>query len=122
RRVIEETLAFIQREMTSPEGGFYSALDAESEAEEGKYYMWTAQEIDTLLPRAEAELAKRVYGIDDGPNFEGKFSVLLLPKALDAVATEMKLSEDELVARLQPARQKLFEARGKRARPLLDTK
>jgi hypothetical protein len=122
RRAVEESLAFIQREMTSPDGGFYSALDAESEAEEGKYYVWTAQEIDTLLPPAEAELIKQVYGVAPGPNFEEKYSVLLLPRAIDAVAAEMKFSEDDLVAKLRPARQKLFEARGKRTRPLLDTK
>jgi uncharacterized protein YyaL (SSP411 family) len=122
RRVIEESLAFIQREMTSPEGGFYSALDAESEAEEGKYYVWTAAEIDALLPKTEAELLKRVYGIEAGPNFEEKFNALLLPKPLEAVAVELQTSEEELLARLKPARQKLLEARGKRTRPLLDTK
>ncbi len=122
RRVVEETLAFIEREMTSPEGAFYCALDAETEAEEGRFYVWTAKEIDAVLPPNGAELVKQVYGVAAGPNFEEKFNVLLLPKPLDLVAAEMKLAEDELVARLRPFKQKLFEARAKRPRPFLDTK
>jgi hypothetical protein len=122
RRVVEETLAFIEREMASPEGGFYSALDAESEAEEGKFYVWTAGEIEALLPKVNADLFKRVYGLDAGPNFEEKFNVLFLPRGLEELAKEMMTTEEELAAQLRPMRQKLFEARAKRARPLLDTK
>jgi uncharacterized protein YyaL (SSP411 family) len=122
RRVVEETLAFVAREMTSPEGAFYSALDAESDHEEGKFYIWTAAEIDAALPRADAELFKKVYGVDRGPNFEGKANVLLLPKPLAAVASELKLTEEQLLARLRPIQQKLFDVRAKRTRPFLDTK
>jgi hypothetical protein len=122
RRVVEETLAFIEREMTSPDGGFYSALDAESEEEEGKHYVWTTTEIDATLTKEEATLFKKVYGVDQGPNFEGKAHVLLLPRQLSDAAAELKLTEDDLVARLQPAWAKLLKVRDKRPRPLLDRK
>ncbi len=111
RRVAEETLQFIAREMTSPQGAFYSALDADSEEEEGKYYIWTADGIDSLLSKDQAGPFKKVYSLDNGPNFEGRYNILLLSK----------FDEDALTG-LQPARQKLLAARGKRARPLLDTK
>lgn len=122
QRVVEETLAFIAREMTSPEGGFYSALDAETDAEEGKFYVWTATEIDKTLQPADAELFKRVYGVSAGPNFEEKYNVLLLPQRTTEVAGAMNLTEEQLLAKLQPIKQKLLDIRAKRARPLLDTK
>ncbi len=124
QRVIRETLAFIAREMTSPEGGFYSALDAETDGEEGRYYVWTAEEIDTVLgkDKAAVSLLKRVYGADGAPNFESKYFIFVLPKPLSAVAAAAKLPEAELEARLAPLRRQLLEARGKRPRPFLDTK
>src|SRR5207247_2114402 len=71
RRVLQETLAFIEREMTSPEGGFYSALDAETAGVEGRFYVWTDEELKQALPTAgELELARRVYGLGEKPNFE----------------------------------------------------
>ena len=121
RRVIEETVEFLKRDMSSS-AGFYCALDADSEEEEGKYYVWTAQEIDTLLPREEAGLFKSVYGVDKGPNFENKLSILLLPQSYAAAAAARKLTEEQLLERLQPARRKLLEVRSKRTPPLLDTK
>jgi uncharacterized protein YyaL (SSP411 family) len=121
-RVVRETMDFVVRELTSPQGGFYSALDAETEGEEGKYYVWTAAEIDKLLPAADAELVKRVYGVSEGPNFEEKFNVLLLPRSLEQTAGDLGMSERDLLARLQPLKQKLFAARSQRPRPLLDTK
>jgi uncharacterized protein YyaL (SSP411 family) len=111
RRVVDETLQFIAREMTSPQGAFYSALDADSDNEEGKYYIWTADEIEPLLPKEQATLFKKVYGVDAGPNFEGKYNILFLAKP-----------EEGVLSCLQPARLKLLQARSKRARPLLDTK
>ncbi len=122
RRVVEETLAFIEREMTSPEGGFYSALDAETEAEEGKFYVWTAAEIDKALPKPDAELLKKVYGVDAGPNFEEKYSILLLARPLAESAKEMETTEEALVAKLRPIREQLLQVRSKRERPFLDTK
>jgi uncharacterized protein YyaL (SSP411 family) len=123
RRVVEETLAFIGREMTSPEGVFYSALDADSEGEEGRFYVWTDEELDRILTdKAEAKLVKQIYGADDAPNFESKYHILLLPRSLADVAKEMKLTEEKLDAKLAPALKKLFEARARCARPFLDTK
>ncbi len=78
---LEQTIAFIDREMTSPEGGFYSALDADSEGEEGRFYVWTDKEIDAVLTdKDEAELFKQVYGVDGEPNFEEHYHILTLPR------------------------------------------
>jgi uncharacterized protein YyaL (SSP411 family) len=123
RQVMKQTLAFVGREMTSPEGGFYSALDADSEGEEGKFYVWTEKEIDAVLPdRAEADLIKKVYGADGPVNFEEKFHIFTLPVPLAERAARMKMTEAELEARLAGPRQKLFAVRAKRPRPFLDTK
>jgi hypothetical protein len=122
RRVIEETLAFVSRELTSPEGGFYSALDAETDAEEGKYYVWTAAEIDKLLPPQEAGLFKVVYGITSGPNFEEKFNVLLVARPWKELAADLRINEEQLHARLAVIRSKVLAERARRERPLLDTK
>jgi uncharacterized protein YyaL (SSP411 family) len=123
RRVVQETLAFVGRELTTPEGGFASALDADAGGEEGRFYVWTDKEIAATLPeKGDADLFKKVYGADGPDNFEGKAHILVLPKPLAEVAQEMKLTEEQLDARLAPLRQKLLEARGKRQRPLTDTK
>lgn len=112
RRVAEEVFNFIFREMTAPEGGFYSALDAETDAEEGKYYVWTADEIQKVLNKKEASRFNAVYGVDKGANFEGK-NVLYVPEGAAA--------EDSLKG-LTTAREKLLAARFEREYPLLDTK
>jgi uncharacterized protein YyaL (SSP411 family) len=123
RRVIEETLAFIHREMTDKDGGFYSALDADSEGEEGKFYVWTGKEIDeTLADKTAAGLIKQVYSTGGMPNFESKYLILRLAEPVAETAKEMKLTEQELQDRLEPLRRKLFDARAKRPRPFLDTK
>ena len=121
-RVLRQTLAFVEREMTAPEGGFYSALDADADGEEGRFYVWSDKEIDAALgDKDDAALFKQVYGADGEPNFEAK-RILLLPKSLEDWAKEMKTTEEGLEARLAPLRQKLFDARSKRPRPFLDTK
>ena len=112
RRVAEEIFSFVFREMTAPEGGFYSALDAETDTEEGKYYVWTADEVQKVLDKKESERFANVYGVDKGPNFEGK-NVLYVP--------EGPAAEDELKS-VASAREKLLTARAKREYPLLDTK
>ena len=123
KRVLQQTLGFIAREMTSPDGGFYSALDADSDGEEGKFYVWTDKEIDALLTdKDEALLFKKVYGLNEAPNFESKYHILTLPRSLANVAIDMELTEEKLDAKLAGARQKLFEVRAKRVRPFLDTK
>src|SRR5438034_6983508 len=78
RRVCEETLDYVLREMTDPAGGFYSAQDADSEGHEGKFFVWTADEIIAVLGRADAEHVLGYWGVDRGSNFEGK-SILWVP-------------------------------------------
>ena len=113
RRVAEEIFSFIFREMTAPEGGFYSALDAETDAEEGKYYVWTADEIQKILGNPkDTSRFNEIYGVDKGPNFEGK-SVLYVPEGSEV---------EDSVKRLSTAREKLLTARSEREYPLLDTK
>jgi uncharacterized protein YyaL (SSP411 family) len=123
RRVLQETVAFIRREMTAAEGGFYSALDADSEGQEGRFYVWTVREIDdALASKEDAAFLKKVYGADAGPNFEEKYHILLLPKTLAEQAAELMTTEEELAGRLAPLRKKLFEVRARRPQPFLDTK
>jgi uncharacterized protein YyaL (SSP411 family) len=123
RRVVQETLAFVSREMTSPEGGFYSALDAETGGEEGRFYVWTGKEIEEALGnKADTALIQKVYGVDAGVNFESKYHIFVLPKPLAEVAKELQMTEAKLDTRLAPLRQKLFAARAQRPRPFLDTK
>src|SRR5262249_23446522 len=123
RRVLAETLAFVAREMTSPDGAFYSALDADSEGEEGRFYVWTEKQIDVLLgDNADAKLLKQVYGADGAPNFEEQFVILTLPKPFAEAAKERKLTERQLEEKLAAARRKLFDVRAERPRPFLDTK
>jgi uncharacterized protein len=113
KRVIDETLAFVAREMTAPEGYFYSALDADSDGHEGTFYVWSKKELDAALgDGGDAILFRTVYGLTGEPNFEGKSYILRTPNPL---------TEDEL-KKLAPLKQKLFDIRAKRNRPFLDTK
>jgi uncharacterized protein YyaL (SSP411 family) len=107
RRICEETLDYVLREMTDPGGGFYSAQDADSEGHEGKFFVWTPDEIRAVLG-AEADVAMAYWGVDQGPNFEGK-SILHLPGEPDA-------------ERMAAARRKLYEARERRVHPGRDDK
>jgi uncharacterized protein YyaL (SSP411 family) len=119
RRVVDETLAFVKREMTAPEGAFYSALDADTNHEEGEFYVWKPDEIRKVLGD-DASFFTSVYG--EALNFEGKAVILRLARPLAETAKEKKLTEAELLAKLEPLKKRLFEARAKRERPFLDTK
>jgi uncharacterized protein YyaL (SSP411 family) len=120
KRVVKETLGFVERELTAPEGGFYSALDADSEGEEGRCYVWTGKELSAALDK-DAELIRKVYA-EAGPNFEGKYRIFCLQRPLAEIASDLKMTEDELLKELQPLKQKLLAVRTKRPRPFLDTK
>ena len=122
RDVARTTLDWVLREMTSPEGGFYSALDADSEGEEGKFYVWTPQEIEAAVGRQEAALVCGLYDVTAKGNFEHGRNVLHLPKALDEVAAELQSDESDLRLRAASARAKLSEARERRVRPARDDK
>jgi uncharacterized protein YyaL (SSP411 family) len=125
RRVVEELLTFVQQEMTdAASGAFYSALDAESENEEGKYYRWEKDELDSLAAghASVRELFLRTYSLDQEPNFELRYYVPQLKEPWPAVARAADRSEEQLAADLDPVRQTLLSARAKRPRPLTDTK
>jgi uncharacterized protein YyaL (SSP411 family) len=122
KRVVAETCAFMKREMMNAEGVFYSALDADSNHKEGEFYVWTVEEIKTVLGNdADAAFLMGIYGVTT-PNFEGRFHILRLPKPLSDIAKDRKLTEDQLLAKLEPLKTRLFSARAKRERPFLDTK
>jgi uncharacterized protein YyaL (SSP411 family) len=109
--------------MTAPEGGFYSALDADSEGEEGRFYVWTTKEIDEVLTtKSDVELFKTLYGVSGDPNFESRYHILTLPRPLAEQAKERKMTEEQLEAQLAPLRDKLMQVRAKRPRPFLDRK
>jgi len=120
RRVTEETIDWLRREMTSPDGGFYSSLDADSEGHEGKFYVWTAEELDALLGD-DAELMKSYYGVTPTGNFEGK-SILFVPFDPAQVAGRAGVSEGELAATIERTKRTLYDVRAKRVWPGLDDK
>ncbi|QEC70184.1 thioredoxin domain-containing protein [Panacibacter ginsenosidivorans] len=117
---IKKTLAFVERELTSPEGGFYSALDADSEGVEGKYYVWSKNEIDHLLGN-DAELFAEVYGISGKGNWEHT-NILWLKETIEVQAKKMAIDEIYLKNRLKYCREVLFKHRQTRIRPGLDDK
>jgi uncharacterized protein len=121
RRVAEETLDYVLRDMTSPEGGFYSAEDADSEGEEGKFYVWTPTEIEGVLDPDDARLALRYWDVTDGGNFEGK-NILNVPRPPEVVAGEFGVSPEELWERIVGIREKLLAFREERVRPGRDEK
>jgi uncharacterized protein YyaL (SSP411 family) len=121
RRIAEETLDYVLRDMTSEEGGFYSAEDADSEGEEGKFYVWTPGELETVLDPEEASLAARYWDVTERGNFEGK-NILHVARPPEAVADEFGLSSEELWARIATIRAKLFAVREERVRPGRDEK
>jgi uncharacterized protein len=121
-RVALATLDFVRAELTSREGGFLSAIDAETNGHEGAYYTWTGDELRAHLPSAELDLFASVYGLDGAPNFEDDRYVLFLPVSFAEAASARGLSEPELLARLAPGKDALLRARGERSRPLVDDK
>ena len=120
RRITEETLDYALREMTDPAGGFYSAQDADSEGVEGKYFVWTADELRALLG-ADADLVMGYYGVTEPGNFEGA-SILNVPAAPADYAGRNGVSEDALFAAIARARAALLDAREQRIHPLRDDK
>jgi uncharacterized protein YyaL (SSP411 family) len=121
-QVARLTLDFVLREMTGPEGGFLSAIDAETEGREGAYYTWTAAELEAVLPGTEGRLFRAVYGLEGPPPFEGERYVPFLHTPLDEQARAAGLSEAELRRRLERGREALLEARARRERPRTDDK
>jgi uncharacterized protein len=123
REEAEATFAFIERRMTAPEGGFYSALDAETRGEEGAYYVWSRDDVKRVLGQgADGNLFAEVYGVKGEPNFEGGRYVLHEPRTRSEQAGALTLTPEELEKRLRPLRSRLLAARDKRPAPLCDDK
>ena len=120
RRVTTETVAWLGREMTSPEGGFYSSLDADSEGHEGKFYVWSEQELDSLLG-SDAPLFKTYYGVMPGGSFEGR-NILHVSAEPGVTASRNGISLDELGIVLERAKKILYAERAKRIWPARDEK
>src|SRR5574341_1676620 len=120
RQVVTETLDFVAREMTHPGGGFYSSLDADSEGEEGKFYVWTLEEIREVL-KDDSEFFEAAYGITVRGNWEGK---TVLQRALDdaSLAARFKLTPEAVRAKLSDSHSKLLAGRASRVRPGTDDK
>ena len=121
RRVVDETVQWLLREMRDPGGAFLAAMDAESEKVEGKFYRWTPEEVREILGDDYDSFAS-VYGLDGEPNFEEEFYVLQLDRPLAEIAAERNVSEAELDAQLAPLRARLLAHRDKRPKPLIDSK
>ncbi|MEM7355603.1 MAG: thioredoxin domain-containing protein [Acidobacteriota bacterium] len=120
-RVARQTLDYFLREMTSPDGGFYSATDADSSGAEGEFFVWTPAELQQALAEDDAALAIDLWGVTDNGNFEGK-NILFLEKSLADYAEETSQDLDRLLARVDRIRERLWQAREAREHPLRDDK
>jgi len=122
RRIAQETLDYILREMTHASGGFFSAQDADSEGVEGKFFVWTPDEITAALDDPELTRAALAYwGVDKGPNFEGH-SILYVPREPSETAEALGVTEERLEELIAAARTRLYAVREKRVHPGLDDK
>ena len=128
KRTAAEIADYVLRDLASPEGGFSTAEDADSEGEEGKFYLWTADELSDVLGPEEAKLAARVFGLEAGGNFsepgrsrDGR-NILHRSRTAGEPALEALFAPEEPDGRIEKIRQKLFLAREERVRPFKDTK
>ena len=122
KQVAQETAAWVMREMQSPEGGYYSTIDADSEHEEGKFYVWLREDARQYLASEEYAVTAALYGLDGPANFEGSHWHLRIVKPLPDVAQQFAMAEDTARRHLASARQKLFVEREKRIHPGRDEK
>ena len=121
KRVACETLDYVIREMINTEGGFYSATDADSEGEEGLFFIWDKSEIESLLDKKNAKEFIELYQVTERGNFEGK-NILNLDRPLETNAQENRLDYQELIERLERNKKILWDVRSKRIPPLRDDK
>jgi uncharacterized protein YyaL (SSP411 family) len=121
RRVVEETLDYVTREMTDESGGFYSTQDADSEGVEGKFFVWSKSEIIKLLGESDGALLCAYYDVTGAGNFEGE-NILNVPRPADVVAREAGVSVADLMAAVERGRKVLFEHRETRVKPGRDEK
>ncbi|HKO88800.1 MAG TPA: thioredoxin domain-containing protein [Burkholderiales bacterium] len=121
-QVAAQTAEWVIREMQSPEGGYYSSLDADSEGEEGKFYVWSPAQVQALLTDEEYDVASKHWGLDQPANFEHAHWHLRVAQPLEKVAGALNLTIEVAASRLAAARQKLLDAREKRIHPGRDEK
>jgi len=128
-KTAREIFTYVLRDMTGPEGGFFSAEDADSEGEEGKFYLWTQEQVREAVGDEDADFINRAFNIQKDGNFAGEANgkksganILHLRKPLDEIASDLNLSRQDFDTRLKTARQKLFNYRAKRVHPLKDDK
>jgi len=122
REIVEQVLGYLLRDMADPSGGFYSTEDADSEGEEGKFYVWTPDELRDLLGEEDARLVGAFYDVTPHGNFEHGTSILHMSATPEQVASRLGVPDTELLRALERARQVLFEARARRLRPGRDEK
>ena len=120
KEIIEETIAFAERELKDKTGGYYCALDADSEGEEGKFYTWTWDEWIAALEQNDS-IAEQYFGVRREGNWEGT-NILHVAKSMEEIAKENKLSIDEVKSRIDAVKRKLLAVRGNRVRPTTDDK
>jgi len=113
---------WLARDMTAPSGAFFSSLDADSEHEEGKYYLWTREEVRTALDDADFPLAEAAFGLDAPPNFEGRAWHLLRVSPARSLADHFKLAPTEITTRLDAIRHRMLDVRATRVPPARDDK
>ena len=121
RRTAERIIDYVIREMTSPDGGFYSAQDADSEGVEGKFFVWTPKQLAQVLGPDDAAIVADYYGVTNEGNFEG-MSILNVPSSQEEVASRHSMSVSELGALIDSASRRLLETRSSRVPPMTDTK
>ncbi|HSX03158.1 MAG TPA: thioredoxin domain-containing protein [Rhabdochlamydiaceae bacterium] len=119
--VLNRLLNYILREMSHPEGGFYSGEDADSEGHEGRFYTWTIEEIQSALPESDAKIFIQFYGITPEGNFEGR-NVLHIEVPVKEIAELLKVPFDVLERKIDELNQKMLERRNLRAKPFKDDK
>lgn len=122
RGVVEGICDFTLREFKAPGGAFYSALDADSEGEEGKFYRWTQEELEEAKETQGFDLFKQVFRLNGDPNFEGEYFAPAPGKSLTSIAAGQKNDFETLNQKIDETRKKLFQVRSKRTRPITDVK
>ena len=129
REAAEGIFDYVLRDLTSPEGGFYCGEDADVEGEEGKYYLWTLEEVRSVLSPEDSELITKVFNLSEVGNFEEEIrgkktgtNIFYMSHFLEALASELKIPVDEVESRVKLAKEKLLSVRNKRKRPAKDDK
>jgi uncharacterized protein YyaL (SSP411 family) len=121
KRIATQTFDYVLRDMTDPDGGFYSATDADSEGEEGTFFLWSSDQIRASLSEQDAAFAMNLFGVSEEGNFDHR-NILNLPVSLEAVARKQGISLTDLSVRVDRIRETLYQVREKREHPLRDQK